>query len=77
MISRDARTISINVKTYIFLVYQLELTKTDMLSLICKNRTSSCKVMAVSNSRLPPPFLFQDGPRENTLFNTFPWLIYQ
>ena len=29
---RDARTISINVKTYIFLVYQLEPTKTDILS---------------------------------------------
>jgi len=29
---RDARTISINVKTYIFLVYQLELTKTEILS---------------------------------------------
>jgi hypothetical protein len=29
---RDARTISINIKTYIFLVYQLELTKTDIIS---------------------------------------------
>ena len=29
---RNARTISIDVKTYIFLVYQLELTKTDILS---------------------------------------------
>jgi len=29
---RDARTISINVQSYLFLVYQLELTKTEMLS---------------------------------------------
>lgn len=31
-ICRDVRTISINVKTYIFLVYQLELTKREILS---------------------------------------------
>jgi hypothetical protein len=68
---RDARTISINVK-YIFLVYQLELTRTgNFKPSFVKIRPVVAKLWPFQLPDPPPPSVFQDGHQGKHPFQHF------
>jgi hypothetical protein len=67
---RDARTISINVK-YIFLVYQLELTRTgNFKPSFVKIRPVVAKLWPFQIPDPPPPFCIPRWPPGKTPFST-------